>query len=81
MKQKDLFSNEVIVFKNNKREKKNLFSDYDVFVDKFKPKKTTDDCFTPKEVYDCVLNYVCEKFGIQTQKRTITKKFLINTKN
>lgn len=32
--------------------------DYDEFVEKFKPKKTTDDCYTPKEVYDVVLQYV-----------------------
>lgn len=28
----------------NKLEK---FNDYEGFVDKFKPKKTTDDCYTP----------------------------------
>ena len=32
--------------------------DYDEFVEKFKPKKTTDDCYTPKAVYDVVLEYV-----------------------
>lgn len=32
--------------------------DYEGFVEKFKPKKTTDDCYTPKAVYDCVLSYV-----------------------
>lgn len=35
-----------------------LFEDYDAFVNKFKPKKTTDDCYTPKEVYNVVLNFV-----------------------
>ena len=35
-----------------------LFQDYDEFVEKFKPKKTTDDCYTPKAVYDVVLEYV-----------------------
>ena len=29
--------------------------DYDAFVEKFKPKKTTDDCYTPPLVYDAVL--------------------------
>ena len=28
--------------------------DYDAFVEKFKPKKTTDDCYTPPLVYDAV---------------------------
>ena len=36
------------------------FYDYDGFVEKFKPKKTTDDCYTPPEIYDEVLSYVGE---------------------
>lgn len=35
---------------------------YDEFVDKFKIKKTTDDCYTPQEVYDVVLNHVGEYY-------------------
>lgn len=31
---------------------------YEQFVDKFKPKLTTDDCFTPPVVYDCIRQYV-----------------------
>lgn len=27
------------------------FNEYEGFVDKFKPKKTTDDCYTPPAVY------------------------------
>lgn len=34
------------------------FTDYDGFCEKFKPKKTTDDCYTPPAVYDAVLDYV-----------------------
>ena len=65
----DLFGNEEeriitgAVAKN--ASKKSLFTDYEGFVDKFKPKKTTDDCYTPAEVYGAVLNYVkkyTEKF-------------------
>lgn len=37
---------------------KDLFEDYDGFVEKFKPKLTTDDCYTPPAVYDAVLRYV-----------------------
>lgn len=33
-------------------------TDYDGFCEKFKPKKTTDDCYTPPAVYDAVLDYV-----------------------
>lgn len=40
------------------------FNDYEGFVDKFKPKKTTDDCYTPPAVYDAVLNYVRSTYGI-----------------
>ena len=34
---------------SQKAEKSN---DYEGFVEKFKPKKTTDDCYTPPLVYD-----------------------------
>lgn len=40
------------------------FYDYDRFVNKFKPKKTTDDCYTPPAVYDAVLGYVIQRYGI-----------------
>lgn len=40
------------------------FEDYDGFVEKFKPKKTTDDCYTPPKVYDAVLGYVRERYGV-----------------
>ncbi|SFG13028.1 hypothetical protein [Prevotella sp. KH2C16] len=38
--------------------KASIFADYDSFVEKFKPKKTTDDCYTPESVYRCVVDYV-----------------------
>lgn len=34
------------------------FTDYDGFCEKFKPKKTTDDCYTLPAVYESVLDYV-----------------------
>ena len=37
---------------------------YEEFVDKFKPKKTTDDCYTPPEVYDAVLAWVRNEYHI-----------------
>ena len=37
---------------------------YTAFVDKFKPKRTTDDCETPPEVYDVVLGWVREEYGL-----------------
>ena len=35
-------------------------TDYEGFVEKFEPKKTTDDCYTPQPVYDEVLKFVGE---------------------
>ena len=35
--------------------------EYRDFVEKFKPKKTTDDCYTPANIYEAVLRYVKEK--------------------
>lgn len=45
---------------NTPKDKRN----YKDFVDKFKTKHTTDDCFTPDLVYDVVKNYVIDKFNI-----------------
>ena len=42
--------------------------DYEAFVGKFEPKKTTDDCYTPPEVYDAVLGYCVERFGVDPAK-------------
>lgn len=38
---------------------------YEEFVDKFKAKKTTDDCYTPQIVYDAVKDWAVKelKFG------------------
>ena len=38
---------------------------YEEFVDKFKPKRTTDDCYTPEGIYDVVRDYVIEKYDLQ----------------
>lgn len=34
---------------------------YNEFVEKFKPKLTTDDCYTPKEIHDAVVKFVDRK--------------------
>ena len=36
-------------------------AEYEAFVEKFKPKKTTDDCYTPPEVYEAVADFVAEE--------------------
>ena len=40
---------------------------YDEFVEKFKPKKTTDDCMTLPAVYEAVKGWVCNKYGIDPE--------------
>ena len=41
---------------------------YDEFVEKFKPKKTTDDCYTPPEIYEVIKGWVCEKYKTEIFK-------------
>ena len=44
--------------------KNEKFNDYKAFVEKFEPKHTTDDCYTPPEVYDVILEHVRAEYGI-----------------
>lgn len=37
---------------------------YNAFVEKFKPKKTTDDCYTPPEIFEAIVEYACKRYGI-----------------
>lgn len=47
------------------RSRQQVFEDYDGFVEKFKPKKTTDDCYTPPAVYDAILGWLQENVDIE----------------
>ena len=38
--------------------------EYQEFLEKFKLKKTTDDCYTPAPVYDAVARYVEQQYGL-----------------
>ena len=38
--------------------------EYENFVDKFKPKKTTDDCYTPDNVYEAIAGWVAAEYGL-----------------
>ena len=38
--------------------------EYSAFVEKFKPKRTTDDCFTPPNIYEAVRDFVFEEYGL-----------------
>lgn len=37
---------------------------YENFVNKFKPKKTTDDCYTPPEVYRVVRDWAIDRYDL-----------------
>ena len=38
--------------------------EYQAFTDKFKPKLTTDDCYTPDNIYEVVRSWVFEHYGL-----------------
>ena len=48
-------------------ERQGTFADvsdeYAAFVEKFKPKKTTDDCYTPDNIYQAVLDWAAARYG------------------
>ncbi len=39
--------------------------DYNAFLEKFEAKKTTDDCYTPENVYDAVADWVAHEYDIK----------------
>lgn len=41
--------------------------EYNDFVDKFKEKKTTDDCYTPDNVYEAVADFVAAEYGVKRE--------------
>jgi hypothetical protein len=41
--------------------------EYLAFVDKFKAKRTTDDCYTPPLVYDAVADWVATEYGLDKE--------------
>ena len=41
---------------------------YEEFVEKFKPKKTTDDCYTPPSVYAVIRDWACDEYNIDPAK-------------
>ena len=45
--------------------------EYDAFVEKFKPKKTTDDCYTPDNIYKVVLEFAREEYAIPDDARIV----------
>ena len=39
--------------------------EYDAFVEKFKPKLTADDCYTPQNIYETIRDWAVEHYGLQ----------------
>lgn len=46
---------------------------YDEFVEKFKPKLTTDDCYTPEPIYEAIRDWACQEYEIDPA--TIVRPF------
>ena len=42
--------------------------EYQAFLEKFKLKKTTDDCYTPPVVYDAVADWVVQEYGLEREE-------------
>ena len=42
--------------------------EYQEFLDKFELKKTTDDCYTPDNIYEAVRKWVFDKYGLKGKK-------------
>ena len=45
--------------------------EYDAFLDKFKEKHTTDDCFTPPAVYEAIKSWVCKTYNIDPDREIV----------
>ena len=52
----------------------NINNDYDAFVKKFEAKKTTDDCYTPPDVYQVVVDYV-DEFITPLDNKNLSRPF------
>lgn len=63
--QGSLFADEPRRDTATRKSRREIHEDYDGFVAKFKPRKTTDDCYTPHPVYDAVLGWLRENVDIE----------------
>lgn len=46
------------------RSRAETMADYEAFTEKFKPKKTTDDCYTPENVFDAIAGWVAREYNL-----------------
>ena len=47
--------------------------EYNAFLDKFEDAKTTDDCYTPPNIYEAVADWVCNEYNVK--KETFIRPF------
>ncbi|MBQ8697615.1 MAG: ParB N-terminal domain-containing protein, partial [Schwartzia sp.] len=66
---KDFFENR----ERNDKSKQEGNKEYNAFVEKFEEKKTTDDCYTPDEVYDAVADFVADEY--KADKKNFVRPF------
>lgn len=48
-----------------------MLQDYEEYVNKFKPKLTSDDTFTPDDIYEDVLSLANEAYGLAFEVKRI----------
>jgi len=53
-------------FKEMTEQDKAKNPEYAKFLEKFEAKHTTDDCFTPSNIYDCVAAYVVDRYNLNS---------------
>ena len=59
-----LFAEETVRTMQKEARRTNRELSYSEFVEKFQPKKTTDDCYTPPVVYDAVADWTAKEYGL-----------------
>ena len=64
----EVYSDEVDFSNLEKMTDSEKSEEYQEFVDKFKPKSTTDDCFTPPAVYEAVKDWAVKTYGLEGRK-------------
>ena len=64
----EIYSDDVDYSDLESRTSSEKTEEYQEFVDKFKPKSTTDDCFTPPAVYEVVKDWVVKTYGLEGRK-------------
>lgn len=67
MKQLNIFTDKELkhAHKKTARTRNETLNDYEAFLKKFERKKTTDDCYTPANVYNAVLEWLGKQIDLE----------------